>query len=832
MPVILRNNATSIEVDFNANLKYTINKGDFDVGLTDTGQGDVAMVTIVLSRSAIIKNYIELDWRDVSPPPVVGSAIELRDLLLSWNMQAVIVSVAALPDGAATEDNQTNGSQKAQAQGKSFADFVPNNSVQFALNEIHTLLTDIKGALVVRGQVLTDEGSVYDPFAGSALSADWTKSEGTGTSVAVANSVCILTAGTTAGSKVSIDREFDFPPITLDVFATISQRIANQDIYIGTGDNSAPEGSDTMFARFHFYGTDNTLVSCETQSSTDTGGNEGKNTQKILPLRLTTAQQLHYKIISNAKTVRFYVGLTGDELVLIDQHSIEIPDPYTIMYGGARIHNGITPATSTTVTIDTVVVSNNNIVDITGEITGDVSIDQDIKASVVNSSSTNLDAGNGYTFTGKAESSLNVAGLQVSLFANQGCIIKIQQSPDGTNWDMSDQYSYVASGNFGVTVQAISSYFRVIVNTLANATTTIFRLQSVLCPMVESLPRSLDQNQNLKIANPKDEYNFSVENTPVGEMRVVNPTRLVGANFEGSAIDTQFWVSGVANSGDVSQLNSDVTLSTKTVAPNGMARFYSYRRARYVSGNSMCYRSVVQLSAAVANNKRRWGIAYASTMPTTGTTDLITDGAWFQFDGLTFSVATRRAGTANETKIDSGAFNGTLGATYAPGTTVKTYEIYWTSSKVYFVIGGQILHTFSADTQTWSSTMNLYIYFDNVNSGNIQTDHTLNIRVASIRRLGSLLTQPTSYYFATGQTAGVNLKLSAGSLHSIILSNVVGGAVITLSDSISAATPVIWTLTAAAQENSVSLDFKGIPFFFGLRLTVSTKNASIVVIYE
>jgi hypothetical protein len=315
-------------------------------------------------------------------------------------------------------------------------------------------------------------------------------------------------------------------------------------------------------------------------------------------------------------------------------------------------------------------------------------------------------------------------------------------------------------------------------------------------------------------------------------MRTVIPTRLVGANFEGSSIDPQFWISGVANSGDVTQANAAVTLSTKVVAPNGIARLYSYRRARYVSGNSMCYRSVILLSAAVANNKRRWGIAYASTMPTTGTTDLMTDGAWFQFDGTVFSVALRRAGTANETLISSGSFNGTLGGTYTPGTTVKTYEIYWTNSKVYFVVGGQVLHTFSADTTTWSATMNFYIYMDNVNSGNIQTDHTLEVRVASIRRLGSLLSQPTSYYFAIGQTAGVNLKLSAGNLHSLILSNVVDGSVITLSDSISAATPVIFKVTALSTQVVLPIDFKGIPFLFGLRLTISTQNCSAVVIYE
>ena len=460
---------------------------------------------------------------------------------------------------------------------------------------------------------------------------------------------------------------------------------------------------------------------------------------------------------------------------------------------------------------------------------------QIVTTDAANSSTTNLAVGNSYTFTGTIKSTLGVAGIQINLFADKNCTISVQQSTNTTpNWDIVDNYKYYASTNFGITVQATSSYYRVVVTT-ASLTTTVFRLQTNLCPVIEALPRSLDSDGHLmtSLHGIKDEYGFEVENTPIGEMRVITPTRLVGANFEGSTIDTNFWVSGVANSATVVQSNAAVTLSTTTTAANGMARFYSYRRARYVSGNSMCYRSVIQLSAAVANNKRRWGVAYASTMPTTGTSDLMTDGAWFQFDGTTFGVALRRAGTVNETLVVSGEFNGTLGLTYIPGITVKTYEIYWTNSKIIFVVGNEVLHTILANGSTWSSTMNFYVYMDNVNSNNLQTNHTLEVRVASIRRLGALLSQPTSYYFANGQTAGVNLKLSAGNLHSIILSNAVNNAVITLSDSISAATPVIFTHTAGATTTgSYSLDFKGIPFFFGLRLTVSGANATLVIIYE
>ena len=137
-----------------------------------------------------------------------------------------------------------------------------------------------------------------------------------------------------------------------------------------------------------------------------------------------------------------------------------------------------------------------------------VTIQQNVVADANNSSSTNLDAGNSYTFTGTKTSTLGVAGIQVSLYADKNCTIRVEQSPDATpHWDLIDQYNYVASSNFGITVQAISSWARVVVTT-ASETTTTFRLQTALCPIVEAVPRSLDENGNFKIANPIDSYGF------------------------------------------------------------------------------------------------------------------------------------------------------------------------------------------------------------------------------------------------------------------------------------------------------------------------------------
>ena len=450
------------------------------------------------------------------------------------------------------------------------------------------------------------------------------------------------------------------------------------------------------------------------------------------------------------------------------------------------------------------------------------SIKQDVEASAGNSSATNLAVGNSYTFTGTGVSTLGVAGIQVSLFADKNCIVKIQQSPDNTNWDLIDTYYYTASGNFGVTVQAISSYASVVVTT-NNETTTEFRLQTALCPIVEAVPRSLDSNGNFKVANSVDEYGWQSENTPMGELRTAEPTRLVGTSFEGTTVDANFWtVAATGTAATIAQANAQLLITSGTSSGATVTAFTA-RRARYLGGTGMRFRAVIQVAAGTANNTRRWGIAWGSTaMPT------VTDGAWFSFSGTTFQVETMKGGVPATVT----AFNGNLGPTYDPGTNVKTYEIYWTNSKIYFVIGDVILHTVSASSATWANTMAFHAFADSVNS-DVASSVTLAIRVMTIYRLGKMSTQPQYYYLAAGTTAGTNIKLGPGNLHGMIINSIVNNSVITLADSTSAATPAIFVHTAGATSTGITpIDFHDLPFSNGLRLIVATQNASVTIIYE
>jgi hypothetical protein len=494
----------------------------------------------------------------------------------------------------------------------------------------------------------------------------------------------------------------------------------------------------------------------------------------------------------------------------------------------AGIANGINDTAGSldvNVTGGSVVATVPNPLPVSGTVTAiiptPVPVIQSVTADAHNSSVANVNAG--ATFTGTSTSTLGVAGIQVSLKTDQNCTVYVEQSPtDGgaPNWDVVDSFSYIyALGGNSWTVQAVNSYVRIRVTNIGASNTTYFRLQTALCPIVEALPRSLNEDGRLKVdATLMDEYGFNVENTPMGEMRVVEPVKLVGANFIGTTVDSSFWTISNANSGTTTQANGALTLATNT-SGGGSTAVTSVRRGRYVAGSSMRYRAVIQIDAGLANNVKRWGVADWATMPT------ITDGAYFIMNGTTFGVATMKGST--QTLVSNGSFNGNYGNTYSIGTNAQTYEIYWTNSKVYFVIDGEVLHTVTASTATWTSTVTMYLWMDNVNGGGVSTNKTLICRVASIARLGSIQTA-TNYKHISAQTTTV-CKYGAGNLHYITI-NTPANNTITVYDNVAGSGTVVAVITLGNNTTPFTLTFNS-EFFTGLSI-VTGAAMDLTVVYE
>ena len=460
---------------------------------------------------------------------------------------------------------------------------------------------------------------------------------------------------------------------------------------------------------------------------------------------------------------------------------------------------------------------------------------QNVAVDPANSSLSNL-AG-GATFTGTATSTLGVSAIEISLLADQNCTVNVDQSIDGLTWDFTDQFNYYTNKEFGIPVTSINSYYRVrVTNNNAVTATTTFRLQTCLCPIIDTVPRSLDVNGNFKVASQssQDTYGFPGYNTPYGETRTIIPFRLVGSQFELSgnsgAPDPNFWttsVDGNSGTGSIAQSASTLTLTSGTGA-SSFAKVWSVRRARYVGGNAMRFRANVELGdTGTNNNTKRWGVAYStSTMPT------LTDGAWFQSSNGVFSVALMKAGT--QTTISSGSFNGSLGVTYTPTTSNTVYEIYWSNGEVYFVISGSLVHTFTASTTSWSQTMSPYIYIDNFNTSTQGAGLTLAIRVVTIHRLGPEESAPL-YKHIAGVNSGTTLKYGPGRVRLVALNAIGAGTTVSLYDTTSSAgvtgINAIALMAPPGGANPLSTTYS-VDFYNGLYVITAGTATDVTINYE
>ncbi len=689
------------------------------------------------------------------------------------------------------------------------SDFYPLNvktETPHEVGDIAPLKVDTAGNLMCRSAVLTDENSFYEPFAGSTLSDEWTSATGTGQTISVANSYCTLTSGTTSDQQVYIIRSIDYSPLIFISAFSISQRIANQTTYMGF---ISDDGN--TFARFVFSGTDNTKVICSTQSSTDTNGSQGTSTQLLIPYGLVTSSILTYKIRFTGKVVEYYVGADEAAMVRIAVHTLQMPDQYTVMNGRIRILNGTSPASSTTVNIDTIKVFNFNIVDVDGTITGDVNISQKIVASGSNNSTTNL--ASGATFTGVGEESLNFSAIQFVFKADQNFTIYVDQSSDLTNWDITDSYDYKYSlGGASRTVQSVAKYFRVRATNVGTATTTYLRLSSYLLPTVEALPRSTDAEGHLSVC-VKSFEDFSTgwrgKISPMGEQRTSEHVKLCGEDFEGTTLDTNFWTATNTGTGSSSLSGGELVVATGATS-NSTALLRSVRAARYVGSCPNYYRSVVLLPAVTGTNTRRWG-AYTTA-----------DGFFFEHNGTDLKVVTR-IGSA-DTAVTSGSFNGEEGSTFVPGTSVNTYEIIWTNSSAWFYVNGFMIHKVSASTAPVSGTLTLNVSQECNNSGGNTNNNQLKVRSATISRIGKYEHSPI-YKNLTGAATTV-CKYGAGTLHRIC--NNAGAGTMTIYDNTAASGTKIAVI---AFTNNLDHEYH-CPFFTGLTIVTTGTSQDSTAVYE
>jgi hypothetical protein len=179
---------------------------------------------------------------------------------------------------------------------------------------------------------------------------------GAGGSITVSGGQCTITCGTTATSVFELERDVDILPLAREGRFSISQRIANQDIYFGFHEEANPT---RWYYQFHFTGTNNTVVNCVcawNPTGTPSGGEI--STQTItLPASVTTAASNTYRVEVLKDRVFFYIN----EILVATERRV-VAHPNDKLNSTLQIVNGTTPASSTSVVVDYITCSNFNVV--------------------------------------------------------------------------------------------------------------------------------------------------------------------------------------------------------------------------------------------------------------------------------------------------------------------------------------------------------------------------------------------------------------------------------------------------------------------------------------
>jgi len=442
-----------------------------------------------------------------------------------------------------------------------------------------------------------------------------------------------------------------------------------------------------------------------------------------------------------------------------------------------------------------------------------VSTVQDVHTDNNNSSTTNLDAGNSYTFTGVASSTLGVVGLQWSLKTDQNATVYVEESPDGTNWDISYHYNYIASnGGEGETVQATQSYWRIRVILDNEINTTYFRLQGVLCPIATPLPSSLSDDARLKVETTitgRENIDRHGWISPLGDQLISPRYRLIGHSFSGIIKDTNFWEETVTYDAVVIQSGGAIYLNSGSTA-NGTAEYKSIRKARFVAGSPNMFVSLADWEdAEYSDNIRRIG-AFDDN-----------EGFFFELDYQTFSIGSRKSGA--DTLISSGSFNGNFGNIWSPNVnTHYKLSIEFLPKGVFWYINTTLLHKLG--TAHLTNTLTLPCRIENINYNGQDTDVGFRSAAMLISREGQLITAPTYRFIGTDTTT--ILKYGAGILQRIINLDNAGDVVV--YDNTSATGAQIAVIDSAKALGTLEFNAH---FSNGLTI-VTTGTAKITVIYE
>jgi hypothetical protein len=337
------------------------------------------------------------------------------------------------------------------------------------------------------------------------------------------------------------------------------------------------------------------------------------------------------------------------------------------------------------------------------------------------------------------------------------------------------------------------------------------------------LPAALGGGGGLK-AELQDPFGHKGEFSFMRDLRVQQPYRLVGANFYGTTLDTNFWTTTLST-GTAVQTQGLLTLDGTTTA-SAYAHLASVVSARFVFAHPHIARMVVAIpTVAVAHNTRRWGVFTVSTVTPQ-------NGFYFELSSAgVLSVVTNSGATP--TAVASGSFNGSV-ASYVVDTNIHAYEIHYFVMQAEFYIDGVLIQRITPTASPMTAGVyDLPIGATSINDATGGVSGTISFYNAIILRIGRDITQPKSFYQAGTVTAQI-LKRGPGLLRGLSVSGVVNNSNITLYDNITNSGTILFS-TGAMGTNATpfNIDFGlGVPFGTGLTLNIATAASNATTRYE
>lgn len=279
--------------------------------------------------------------------------------------------------------------------------------------------------------------------------------------------------------------------------------------------------------------------------------------------------------------------------------------------------------------------------------------------SILNSSTATLTANSVYT--GTAEDVSNFAEVRVSVKSNVASAtdgLSIQQSPDGTNWNITDVYT-IGTGGGTFTVPRQARYFR-IVYTNGGTNQGSFNLQSILdrMPTASSSQRPSDARSNdndmVEVLNYGNVYNSSANQWNRARDIGVAGYPAVGIS-DGTNVANVLKSDGTAagqNSQMIANSFISVTFTTTTVQAVASTDAGNYRFVSVWISNQGTSSSI---AFQVSNDNVTWAAVHLQVPGQTTVSTSSTFGSTMYYGPLP-----GRYFRLNVTGISAGTTNGTI----------------------------------------------------------------------------------------------------------------------------------------------------------------------------